>query len=867
MASQPKRKPEPFFLPEEGHFRREAILEAVSFSADRFLRCASWTDCIDEVLQRLGQAADATCAYIFEHHTGPDGDAVASLRHHWLAPGFTLKNPLSAFQNISLSAPDVAALLGRLDIDRPVHGLTEHLSSRARAVLAREGIQSFVIVPILDEVRRWGFMGFDERRRKRDWTSEESEALRAAANILSAAIANERIKARLSMSEAELGAIFSAMRHTVYVVDAEGRFLRVVPSNPDLLLRPADEMLGKSVAEILPPGLASDFKGWIDRVLSGRQAVHAEFALAVGSPPRETWFTSVLSPFTEDTILVVSHDISERKKTEAAAERSEARYRRLFENLLESVFQSTPEGHIVSANPAMVRLLGYDSESDLLSVNAAETYFNVEDRRTWTERMSKDGELRNFEVTLKRKDGSPIPVLLNARAIRDGGGLLSYEGTITDITDRKRLEAQLIILANRDPLTNLFNRRRFQEELELQLTQSKRYGMPSALLWLDVDRFKEINDTMGHRYGDELLVELARLLEGLLRGHDVLARLGGDEFAILMPHVDALQAQAVSARLIEAVHKHNFEIGDHPLRITISIGIALFPEHATTADNLLVHADLAMYRAKEEGRNRFSFYKLQEDRTERLGFRVAWIKNIRRALDQDQLVLYAQPILDLRSNTVTQHELLLRMEGVGGGNLIAPETFLDVAVKFNLIQEIDHWVVRQAIQTIREQTERGGGPVIEINLSAKAFDDLDLLTLLENELTAIDPSRLIVEINEMSALSEFPHAQKFITTLKKLGCRSALDDFGVGLTSFQHLKHLPLDFLKIDGSLIQDLAHNAVNQHIVQAIVHLTRSLGVQTIAECVDSPETIRLLKEYGVDYGQGFKIGEPRALKSLFV
>jgi diguanylate cyclase (GGDEF)-like protein/PAS domain S-box-containing protein len=867
MAFESKQRADPFSLPEENHFRREAILEAVSYSADRFLRSGSWTDCIGDVLERLGQAADATCAYLFEHHDGQDGQSVASLRHHWLAPGFKLKNPLSAFQNLSLTSPDMSFLLARLEDDRPFYGSTEGLSKRGREVLSREGIRSFVIVPVVDEVRRWGFMGFDERRRRRDWTAEEGEALRAAANILSAAIANERIKTRLTMSEAELRSIFTAMRHTVYVVSAERRFVRVVPTNPDLLLQPAEQMLGRTLAEVLPSGLAADFEGWVGQVLSTGQPAHAEYFLSVGSPPRDTWFTSILSPFTEGSVLIVSHDISERKKTEAAVEQSEARYRRLFENLLESVFQTGPTGQIVSANPAMVRLLGYDSEAELLAANAGDTYFNADDQKTWVERMSKDGEIRNFEVTLRRRDGTAIPVLLNARAIRGGrDGLLSYEGTITDITDRKRLEAQLIILANRDPLTNLFNRRRFQEELELQLTQSKRYGMASALLWLDVDRFKEINDTMGHRYGDELLVELARLLEGLLRGHDVLARLGGDEFAILMPHVDALQAQTVAARLIEAVHRHNFEIGDHPLRITASIGIALFPEHATSADNLLVHADLAMYRAKEEGRNRFSFYKLQEDRSERLGFRVEWIKNIRRALDNDQLVLFAQPILDLRTNSVSQHELLLRMERPAGGSLIPPETFLDVAVKFNLIQEIDHWVVRQAIRVIRDQAGAGRSPVIEINLSAKAFDDLDLLTLLENELSAIDPSRLIVEVTEISALTDFPHAQRFIVTLKKLGCRCALDDFGVGLTSFQHLKHLPLDFLKIDGSLIQDLAHNAVNQHIVQAIVNLTRGLGIKTVAECVDSPETMRLLKEYEVDYAQGFKIGEPRALKSLF-
>jgi len=480
--------------------------------------------------------------------------------------------------------------------------------------------------------------------------------------------------------------------------------------------------------------------------------------------------------------------------------------------------------------------------------------------------MTKEGELRNFEVALKRRDGTQFPVLLNARAIRDPKGqILYYEGTITDITDRKRLEAQLILLANRDPLTNLFNRRRFREELELHLSQSKRYGLQSALLWLDIDRFKDINDTLGHRSGDELLVELARLLQSLLRDHDVLSRLSGDEFAILMPHVDALQAQSVAARLLDAVHKHNFEVGEQPIRVTVSIGIALCPEHATTADKLLAHADLAMYRAKEEGRNRFSFYMLQAERSERLELRVAWVKNIRRALDKNLFVLMAQPILDLKSDAVTQHELLLRMTDPAGG-LILPDAFLDIAIKFNLIQEIDHWVLRQAIRLLKEESRAGRRPVLEVNLSAKAFVDLDILALLEKEIAQVNQGSLVLDITEISTLSEFHHAQKFIGALKKLGCRCALDDFGVGLTSFQHLKHLPLDYLKIDGSLIQNLTHNPVNQHIVQAISHLTRTLGMQTIAKCVESRETIDLLREYGVDMAQGFEIGEPVPLTSVF-
>jgi diguanylate cyclase (GGDEF)-like protein/PAS domain S-box-containing protein len=856
----------PVFQPEEDHFRREAILEAVGYAAECFLRSGSWRECIAEVLKRLGTAADVSGAYIFENNPGRDGQTRTSLRHLWQAPGVVLKGDRSALEDISLRAAGMDSWLDRLSRSESISGSIRKFPSKVRALAGAEGIKSFVLVPVLDDQSLWGAMGFDDRREERTWGQSEVEALKAAASILGAAVGSERVKARLAATEFELRAVFSAIRHAVFIVDSRGVHLKVVPTNPDLLYRPADQLLGRSLREVLPREQSDRFMACIREVLAKTAPVQIEYQMRVGPGREETWFTAVFSPLTRDTVLIVAQDVTERKKTEAAARQSEARYRQLFENLLESVYQSAPDGKITSANPAMVRLLGYDSEEELLSVNAAETYANAEDRRVWVERLNKEGELRNFEVSLKRKDGTLIPVLLNARAIYDAeGAVRCYEGTITDITDRKRLESQLILLANRDPLTNLFNRRRFQEELELQLNQSKRYGMQSALLWLDVDRFKEINDTMGHRSGDELLVELARLLETLLRSHDVLSRLGGDEFAILMPHVDALQAQTVAARLLEAVHRHNFEIGGQPLRITVSIGIALYPEHATTADKLLVHADLAMYRAKEEGRNRFSFYKLRAERSERLGFRLTWIKNIRRALDKDLLRLHVQPVQDLRTGAVTQHELLLRMVGEEG-SLVSPENFLDVAVKFNLIQEIDHWVVGQAVRIIEDQVRAGREPLLEINLSAKAFVDGDLLALFEKELVRINPAFLVVEISEMSALAEFHHAQRFMALLKKLGCRCALDDFGVGLTSFQHLKHLPLDFLKIDGSLIQNLAHNRVNQHIVQAISHLTRSLGILTIAECVDSQETIRLLRDYGVDLAQGFEIGEPQELGSAF-
>lgn len=865
IATEPK-KIVPVRLPEEDHFRREAILEAVGYAAGCFLRSDSWQDCIPEVLRRIGLAADVSCVCVFQNRTDPAGLPLTSLRFNWRAPGVTFTHKPDVFKDISIKAAGLDSWLELLDCDKPIHGPVIKFPDNVRAVLAAERIQSFVLVPIFDRKNLWGFMSFDDRRAEREWSLQEVEALRAAANILGAAIENTRVKSELTSSEAELRSIFTAIKHAAFILDAQGRYLKVMPTNPDLLYRPAAQVLGKTLHEVFPKQQADYFLDNIRLALSRKAPVQIEYGLAAGVQQKETLFTAVLSPLSDSTVLFAAHDVTERKRTTAADKESEAKYRQLFENLLESVFQSAPNGKIISANPAMVRLLGYEAEEELLAVNAADTYANAEDRTVWVERMTKEGELRNFEVALKRRDGSQISVLLNARAIRDPEGqTLYYEGTITDITDRKRLESQLIFLANRDPLTNLFNRRRFHEELEHQLSQSKRYGLQGALLWLDIDRFKDINDTLGHGSGDELLVELARLLQGLLRDHDTLSRLSGDEFAILMPQVDALQAQAVAARLLDAVHKHNFEVGGQPIRVTVSIGIALYPEHATTADKLQAHADLAMYRAKEEGRNRFSFYKLQEERSERMGHRVAWVKNIRQALDKNLFVLMAQPILDLTSDAVIQHELLLRMTDAAGG-LILPDAFLDVAIKFNLIQEIDHWVLRQAIRLLKEEARAGRRPVLEVNLSAKAFVDLDLLALLEKEMPQVAPGSLVLDITEISTLYEFHHAQKFIVALKKLGCRCALDDFGIGLTSFQHLKHLPLDYLKIGGSLIQNLTHNPVNQHIVQAISHLTRTLGMQTVAQCVERPETIDLLREYGVDMAQGFEIGEPQPLTSVF-
>ncbi len=435
-----------------------------------------------------------------------------------------------------------------------------------------------------------------------------------------------------------------------------------------------------------------------------------------------------------------------------------------------------------------------------------------------------------------------------------------------DISERKRFEAQLVHVANHDPLTGLFNRRRFDEELDRQLSESERYGTHGALLFLDLDQFKDVNDSRGHRAGDDLLTSLALLLRQRLRETDIIARLGGDEFAVLLPRADAAQADAVAKDLLEAIRGHTFMVGGAPLGITFSLGIALFPEHGSTAGELLSRADMAMYRAKEEGRNRASTFAPDGDWQAQVESRIGWHQRIREALDNDLFVLHAQPILDLRTDRVSQYELLLRMKAPDG-ELIAPTVFLDIAERSGLIQDIDRWVVRRAIQLMADHRAAGRELRLEVNLSGKAFGDRELLPMIQHELVAqgVNPANLVLEVTETAAIANISDAQTFLRTLSEMGCGFALDDFGVGLSSFSQLKHLLVDYLKIDGSFVQDLAVNAVDQHLVQAIVSVARGLGKRTIAEFVGDAETVRLLKQYGVDYAQGYHIGRPAALAEV--
>ena len=469
--------------------------------------------------------------------------------------------------------------------------------------------------------------------------------------------------------------------------------------------------------------------------------------------------------------------------------------------------------------------------------------------------------IRHLETERIRRDGERITVSLTVSPIKDANGrVISASVIARDITERRRYEERLRHLADHDQLTGLFNRRRFEEELKRELARGHRYDACGAMLSIDLDGFKSINDAAGHAAGDAVLVEVAATMQRRFRATDVLARLGGDEFAVLLPEIDPEDARRSGEELLAALNASRAVFGGKAFQVRASVGVCTFHAEEVTAADVLIYADLAMYAAKSAGRGRVTVYSPNEGRQARALVRRPWADRIAEALEYDRFVLHLQPIMDLTTGVANRGELLLRMQD-GPERLIPPEAFLPTAERHGLIHAVDHWVVRNAISLIARDGI-GGTEAVGINLSGETVaGDRDLLGLIEEELarTGADPGRLIFEVTETAAIANMPEASSFAASVTKLGCSLALDDFGTGFGSFYYLKHLPVQYLKLDGEFIHNLPRSKVDEHVVSAIVDVAQALDIKTVAESVADDETIQLLRKHRVDYAQGFHVGEP--------
>ncbi len=439
-------------------------------------------------------------------------------------------------------------------------------------------------------------------------------------------------------------------------------------------------------------------------------------------------------------------------------------------------------------------------------------------------------------------------------------GYVSRISVGLDITERKSAEARLVWLAERDLLTELYNRRQFQEELQKAIWHHQH----GAVLLLDLDQFKEVNELNGHYIGDKLLREVANTLSLNLGHRSVIARLGGDEFAILIVNADANQAIGIAQQIVQLLDSMSFKVAKRRLRVTASIGIALFPDHGGSAADIMASADVAMYKAKENGLQHWHLLSKTENTKEALQERVSWVERIRTALEEDSFELMVQPIMRLEDQDVKHHEVLLRMRDPDG-NLISPGHFIPVAEQSGQIIQIDRWVLRHSLKALSQLQQKG--ITLAVNLSGQSLHDEGLKQFLANELAAsgADPHHLILEVTETAAVTDFSTARGVLQAFRDLGCRAALDDFGVGFSSFHYLGQLPVDYIKIDGSFIRSLLISPDSRVIVRAIADIATGFGKQTIAEFVEQEDLLPILKSYGITYGQGYHLGRPGKITEL--
>lgn len=568
--------------------------------------------------------------------------------------------------------------------------------------------------------------------------------------------------------------------------------------------------------------------------------------------------------------------LEQRRRAERTLEAEREQARTTLTAIGDGVVTTNTQGQVMYMNPAaevllarpatlatgqpLAQLLVFDGEAPPLSADTLVQ--NIL-------RSSGSAPLGNVHTTLVRPDQTVVPVKLVGSPIRHRGMLTGAVLVLHDVTREQHYVEQLSWQATHDALTGLVNRREFEHRLEALLAQPRPSGREGSLLYVDMDQFKLINDTCGHQAGDEMLREVCRMLQSHLREGDTLARLGGDEFGILLKDCPTGPSARIAEQLRQAAQDLRFTWEGQQFTTGLSIGMVQLIPALTTIQEAMRVADMACYRAKEGGRNRVVIYQPEDIEMSRREGEMDWVRRLRLALEHNQFELHAQAIAPLQPSGETglHMEVLLRLRE-DDGQLIAPGSFIPAAEHYGMMTSIDRWVVRHTLEALaRRQHQPGLLPVhtCAINLSGTSLGDDSLLKLIRSALaeSEVDPHILCFEITETSAISHLPNAARLMKELQQLGCRFALDDFGAGMSSFNYLKHLPVDYLKIDGSFVKDMLHDSASWAMVEMIHHIGQVMGKQTIAEFAESQAIVDALRDIGVDYAQGYALARPMPLQ----
>lgn len=583
----------------------------------------------------------------------------------------------------------------------------------------------------------------------------------------------------------------------------------------------------------------------------------------------------------------LSRTVLDRK----AIDNERRRLQGILTSVGEGVYGVDSQGRIQFINPAALDILGYPHDDSLVAQSAHERFHYAFEDRTRIPRQAcylsqcyeSGNQVTGWQTVFWHESGRPVPVECTVYPLDIDGKREGAVVAFRDVSQRRLLEEELRWQASHDALTKLHNRAHFEQQIQQEVARLRRSDQSSLLLFVDVDRFKYINDTLGHAAGDQLLVEASHRLRSRLRVSDTLARMGGDEYALILrnAHHDPEQ---VADDFRKALSGQLFSYGDKHYRITASIGVAILDRQVQSPSEAMANADIACHIAKNRGRNQVHVYSYDTDQRASMDVELNWSARLEEAIRDNQFVLCFQPILPLGAINLAHlpdaegelwmrhlhhgrprrvyYEVLLRMRGASG-DLIAPDAFLPTAERYNMMLDVDRWVIHHALKAMREAQAADPDHLLglSINLSAQALGANGIGRYVMDKLVEfnVDPALVTFEITETKAVTNLDAARELIAQLRGLGCRFALDDFGCGFSSFTHLKHLDVDFLKIDGSFIQGLLEDPVDRAVITAINSIAHSVGKRTVAEYVDRPQVLAALQDCGVDFIQGYYVGRP--------
>jgi diguanylate cyclase (GGDEF)-like protein/PAS domain S-box-containing protein len=589
------------------------------------------------------------------------------------------------------------------------------------------------------------------------------------------------------------------------------------------------------------------------------------------------WMDCRLKALTEEDgrlrrLVGVECDITERKIYEEALFREKESAQITLQSIGDGVATTDAEGCVEYLNPVAQELTGWRVE-DAVGRPLDEIFRGFHEEtcepleNPLTQAMERNRAIKSARPTLLiRRDGNELYVESTASPIRNdkgdvNGGVLVFH----DVSESRELNRRLSYHTSHDILTGLVNRREFENRLDRALKSAQARETSYALLYLDLDRFKIINDSCGHQAGDRLLGQLGALLKARIRWRDCLARVGGDEFGVLLESCSLDEATRTAEGLVEAIDNFQFAWEDRSFKLTASIGLVPISSETTDVAALLNAADAACQAAKEAGRNRVHSFEENDIDLVRRRREIQWAARITNALEEDRFELFRQTILPLQETEQGEHyELLLRMRDEKG-SLVSPDLFIAAAERYGIMPNVDRWVVRNALRwLVSEADERERLTMCSINLSGQSLADDKFLPFVIDQFqtSGLDASLICFEITETSAIASYAQASRFINALKELGCTFALDDFGTGLSSFGYLKHFPVDFLKIDGSFVKEILHDPIDREMVRSINEIGHLTHKKTIAEFAENDEIIAMLRGMGIDYAQGYGVSEPQRI-----